>query len=99
LIGKFLKDLRDLDVLQQHQEIFKEKQKEKDSAGFKAHQMMEKQHAAADSDDDESKEPTTVIISTTEQTKEQTDASAAEMEEIDELLGESYSKAVSDRQR
>ena len=43
LICKFLGDMRDMDVLQQHQEMFKEKQQERDTAGFKAQQMMEKQ--------------------------------------------------------
>lgn len=44
LIGKFLCDLRDLGVLQQHQEIYKEKQKEeKDPAGYKAQQLIHKQ--------------------------------------------------------
>ena len=64
--------MRDMDVLQQHQEMFKEKQQERDSAGFKAQQMMEKQQKLEDSegDEDESKaaqQPTnSMMIDTTE---------------------------------
>ena len=61
LIHKFLADLRDMDVLQEHQEKFKEKQQEREATGYKATLQHEKQHkddkSDSEAEEEESKEP------------------------------------------